>query len=54
MRRSLASSAEDEDDVEARCLLAFSLFIGSGSIAADHGGRRRGMLLERALEQLAS
>ena len=31
----------DEDDVEARSLLAFSLYIANHFIAADHGGRSR-------------
>ncbi|MBB5858113.1 TetR/AcrR family transcriptional regulator [Amycolatopsis umgeniensis] len=31
----------DEDEVEARCLLAFSLLIGKHFMAADHGGRTR-------------
>jgi hypothetical protein len=32
----------DEDDVEARCMLTFSLFIASPFIVADHGARSRG------------
>lgn len=37
-----------------RCLLAFSLFIGSHFITAEHGGRSRADVLELALERLAA
>jgi len=42
----------DEDDVEARCMLAFSLFIGSPFIAAEHPGRSRSRVLQLALDRL--
>lgn len=42
----------DEDDVEARSTLAFSLFIGSSFIAADHRGRSRAQVLQLALDRL--
>src|SRR5215211_2416360 len=35
MRSLFAAFCPDEDDVEARCLLAFSLWIGSHFVAAD-------------------
>ena len=54
MRALFADFCRDADDVEARCLLAFSLFVGSPFIAADHDGRSRADVVERALEQLAS
>lgn len=54
MRSLFAAICEDDDDVEARCLLVFSLFIGSPFIAADHGGRSRAQVAELALEWLAS
>ncbi|RSN46164.1 TetR family transcriptional regulator [Amycolatopsis sp. WAC 04197] len=38
----------DEDEVEARCLLAFSLLIGKHFMAADHGGRSRDEVTELA------
>ncbi|MBV9382242.1 MAG: TetR/AcrR family transcriptional regulator [Streptosporangiaceae bacterium] len=41
-------------DVEARCLLAYSLLIGNHFIAADHGGHDRADVLELALERLVS
>lgn len=44
--------AAGPDDVEARSMLAFSLLVGSPSIAADHGGRSRADVLELALGRL--
>ena len=41
MRSLFGAFCPDGDDVEARCLLAFSLFIGNHFIAADHGARTR-------------
>jgi AcrR family transcriptional regulator len=52
MRSLFGAICEDDGDVEARCLLAFSLFIGSPFITADHGGRSRAQVLELALEWL--
>jgi AcrR family transcriptional regulator len=52
MRSLFGAICEDDDDVEARCLLAFSLFIGSHFVSADHGGRSRAQVLELALEWL--
>jgi AcrR family transcriptional regulator len=52
MRSLFGELCDDEDDVEARCLLSFSLFIGSGFIAADHGGRSRAEVLAGAMRQL--
>jgi AcrR family transcriptional regulator len=40
------------DDVEVRCLLALSLFIGSPFIAADHGAHSRAEMRELALGRL--
>lgn len=42
----------DEDDVEARSILAFSLFVGSSSIAAEHPGRSRSQVLRLAIDRL--
>jgi AcrR family transcriptional regulator len=42
----------EEDEVEIRSLIAFSLFIGTYFIAADHPGRSRYEVLQLALEQL--
>jgi len=52
MRSLFGAICEDEDDVEARCLLTFSLFIGSHFVSVDHGGRSRAEVLELALEWL--
>jgi AcrR family transcriptional regulator len=52
MRSLFGAICEDNDDVEARCLLAFSLFVGSHFVSADHGGRSRGQVLEQALQWL--
>ncbi|EMD29402.1 TetR/AcrR family transcriptional regulator [Amycolatopsis azurea] len=38
----------DDDEVEARCLLAFSLLVGKHFMAADHGGRSRDEVTELA------
>jgi len=52
MRSLFGAICEDDGDVEARCVLAFSLFIGGPFITADHGGRSRAQVLELALEWL--
>jgi AcrR family transcriptional regulator len=52
MRSLFGAICEDDGDVEARCLLAFSLFIGGPFVSADHGGRSRAEVLELALEWL--
>lgn len=31
----------DPDDVEARCMVVFSLYIGNHFMVADHGARSR-------------
>ncbi|SDY06373.1 DNA-binding transcriptional regulator, AcrR family [Amycolatopsis xylanica] len=41
LRSLFGEFCEDEEDVEVRALLAFSLRIGNHFIAADHGGRSR-------------
>ena len=52
MRSLFDAICPDEDEAEARCLLAFSLFIGSPFITADHRGRGRIEVIERALAGL--
>jgi len=54
MRALFADFCPDADEVEARCLLAFSLFVGSPLITADHDGRSRADVAEQALEGLTS
>lgn len=52
MRSLFGGFCPDEDDVEARCMIAFSLFIGSSFILAEHGSRSRADVLELALRKL--
>jgi AcrR family transcriptional regulator len=52
MRSLFADICEDEDEVEARCLLVFSLFVGSHFVSVDHRGRSRAQVSELALELL--
>jgi AcrR family transcriptional regulator len=52
MRSLFGSFCPDPDEVEIRCLLVFSLFIGSRFIAADHGPRSRSEVLALALRRL--
>jgi AcrR family transcriptional regulator len=52
MRSLFGAICRDEDEVEARCMVAFSLFIGSPFVAADHGARSRADVVERALRML--
>ena len=52
MRTLFRDFCPDEDEVEVRCLVVFSLFIGSRFIAAEHGGRTRGEVLQLALRRL--
>lgn len=42
----------DEDDAEARAMLAYSLFIGSYFVAADHGERTRAEVQQLAIDRL--
>jgi AcrR family transcriptional regulator len=52
LRDLIGTFIDDPDDVEARGMLAFSLAIGSHFIAADHDGRSRRQVLERATQRL--
>jgi AcrR family transcriptional regulator len=52
MRSLFGAFCPDEDEVEVRCLLTFSLFVGSRFIAADQAGRSRGEVMALALERL--
>jgi AcrR family transcriptional regulator len=42
----------DEDDTEARAMLAYSLFIGSYFVATEHGDRTRAEVLRLAVDRL--
>ena len=52
MRSLFGAFCPDEEDVEVRCLLAFSLWIGNHFVAADHGARSRADVLKLALRRL--
>ena len=52
MRSLFASFCAQEAEVEARCLLALSLFIGTRLTRADHPSHSRPEVLARALEHL--
>jgi AcrR family transcriptional regulator len=52
MRSLFGDFCPDEDEVEVRCLLALSLFIGSPFIAADHGRRSRAEVVGMAQTRL--
>ena len=54
LRALLAGLSADPGEVEARCLLTFSLLIGNHYIAADHGRYHRADVLELALHQLTA
>ena len=52
MRSLLSAFSDDEDEVEARCMVAFSLWIGNHFIAADHGPRSRDDVMRLAMRRL--
>jgi AcrR family transcriptional regulator len=52
MRSLFGAFCPDEEEVEVRCTLAFSMFIGSHFIAAEHGPRSRADVLRLALKRL--
>jgi AcrR family transcriptional regulator len=52
MRSLFGAFCPDEDEVEVRCMLVFSVFIGNHFIAADHGARSRADVLKLALRRL--
>jgi AcrR family transcriptional regulator len=52
MRVLFGEFCEDDDDVEVRCLLALSLFIGAPFINVDPRGRSQAEVVELTLEQL--
>jgi AcrR family transcriptional regulator len=52
MRSLYKEFIDDADEVEARCLLTFSLFVGAGLVRPDHDGRTRAEVVEAALRSL--
>lgn len=52
LRSLFRQLGEDEDDVEARAMLAYSLFIGSYFVTARHGGKTRAQAVQLAIDRL--
>jgi len=52
MRSLFGAFCPDEGDVEVRCVLLLSLWVGNHLIAADHGTRSRADVLRRTLRWL--
>jgi AcrR family transcriptional regulator len=52
LRQLFRPLSRDEDEAEARSILAFSLFIGSNFILAEHPGRSRSQVLGLADDYL--
>jgi AcrR family transcriptional regulator len=52
MRSLFSTFCADEAEVEERCLLAFSLWVGSHFVAADHRGRSRAAVMQGAFQRL--
>jgi hypothetical protein len=52
MRSLFGAFCTDEDEVEARCMVAFSPWIGNHFVAADHGARSRPDVLELVMGRL--
>jgi AcrR family transcriptional regulator len=52
MRSLFGEFSQGANDAEARSMLAFSLFIGSYFIAAEHGEKSREEVLQLAVERL--
>jgi AcrR family transcriptional regulator len=52
LRSQFAEFCEGSDEIEARCMLVSSLWIGSHFIAADHGSHSRAEVMELAVKQL--
>ena len=54
LRELFGTFCSDEDDIEARSMLAFSLLIGNHFMAADHGTRSRAEVIDLAARLLES
>jgi AcrR family transcriptional regulator len=54
LRSLFGEFVADPGDVEARCLLVMTLWVGQRFVAAGHGELRRGEVVERALRLLGS
>jgi AcrR family transcriptional regulator len=54
LRLLFAQLCADEDEVEARSMLAYSLFVGSYFIATQPGGKSRSQMVRLAIDHLLS
>ena len=54
LRSLFGAFCPDADDVEARCMLYYSLLIGNHFIAAGHGARSRADVVKLALRRLGA
>jgi AcrR family transcriptional regulator len=52
MRSLFSEFCRDDEEVEVRSMLAFSVFIGNHFVAADHGGRSRRDVLRLITQRL--
>jgi AcrR family transcriptional regulator len=52
MRSQFGAFCPDEDEVEARCMVTYLLWIGDHFIAAEHGARSRADVLELIMVRL--
>jgi AcrR family transcriptional regulator len=52
MRPLFAEFCPDEKDVEVRCLLSLTLFVGNPFVAAEHGALSRAAVTSLAIERL--
>jgi AcrR family transcriptional regulator len=52
LRSLFAQFCDEEEDVEARAVLAYSLFVGSYFVAVGHGKRTRAELQRLAIDRL--
>jgi len=52
MRSLFRAICRDEDDVEARCMLTLSFYVGNHFIAADHGSHSRTQVLKLVTQRL--
>jgi AcrR family transcriptional regulator len=54
LRSLFGQFCSDENEVEARSMLAYSLFVGSYFIAAQHDGKSRSQVVQLAIDRLLS
>jgi hypothetical protein len=52
LRALFGSFCPNQDEIEVRCILFYSLWIGNHFIAADHHPRSRADVLKLALKRL--